>query len=263
MYHRVIGRSLGQQARRQSRGVDLVECPRDAMQGLPEFVPTKDKIRYINKLLEVGYHTVDFGSFVSAPAVPQMRDTVEVLEGLNLENSKSELLAVVCNVRGAQDAASFKNIKYLGFPLSMSEEFQQRNTRRGIESAFEMLEKLQDICVKNDKELVTYISMAFGNPYGEEYSPELVSEFVEKVKALGCTTISLADTVCLFVIWRLQKTKHCHQTGRGRNSRSHQAGVLGCASRTPRHCGWCAPPLQQRVCTREDPGPDRHRLPSH
>eukprot|EP01061_Rhynchopus_euleeides_P006608 TRINITY_DN15646_c0_g1_i1.p1 TRINITY_DN15646_c0_g1~~TRINITY_DN15646_c0_g1_i1.p1 ORF type:complete len:400 (+),score=185.28 TRINITY_DN15646_c0_g1_i1:72-1271(+) len=185
--------AVGRQLRR--KGIDIVECPRDAMQGLPNFVQTEDKIRYINKLLEVGYHTVDFGSFVSAPAVPQMRDTVDVLKGLNLKDTESKLLAVVCNVRGAQDAAEFEQIKYLGFPLSMSEEFQQRNTRRGIESALEMLAKMQDICANSDKELVTYISMAFGNPYGEAYSPELVSEFVEKVAKMGCKTISLADTV--------------------------------------------------------------------
>eukprot|EP01059_Diplonema_ambulator_P012101 TRINITY_DN22265_c0_g1_i1.p1 TRINITY_DN22265_c0_g1~~TRINITY_DN22265_c0_g1_i1.p1 ORF type:complete len:401 (+),score=132.54 TRINITY_DN22265_c0_g1_i1:49-1251(+) len=187
-------RSLSRQARRAS-GLHLVECPRDAMQGLPNFVETKDKIRYINKLLEVGYHTVDFGSFVSAPAVPQMRDTAEVLKGLNLADTKSELLAVVCNVRGALDAAQYPEIKYLGFPLSISEEFQKRNTRKDIVSALDTLQKISEICKAANKELVTYISMAFGNPYDEPYSPELVSEFVAKVAGMGCTTISLADTV--------------------------------------------------------------------
>ena len=190
--------AAGPAARRQSRSassIDIVECPRDAMQGLPSFVPTEDKIRYINKLLEVGFHTVDFGSFVSAPAVPQMRDTAEVLKGLNLADTRSELLAVVCNVRGAVDAAEHKEIKYLGFPLSISEDFQQRNTRKGITEALETLQKIQDVCANADKELVTYISMAFGNPYNEAYSPDLVREFVDKVSAMGCKTISLADTV--------------------------------------------------------------------
>eukprot|EP01063_Lacrimia_lanifica_P034797 TRINITY_DN651_c0_g5_i1.p1 TRINITY_DN651_c0_g5~~TRINITY_DN651_c0_g5_i1.p1 ORF type:complete len:401 (+),score=137.07 TRINITY_DN651_c0_g5_i1:61-1263(+) len=178
-----------------SRSVQVVECPRDAMQGLPTFVPTADKIRYINKLLEVGFHTIDFGSFVSAPAVPQMRDTAEVLDGLDLAQTKSKLLAVVCNKRGAEDAAKYSQIDYLGFPLSISEEFQQRNTRRNIASAFDTLQQIADVCARSDKEMVTYISMAFGNPYGEAYNAELVSEFIEKVASMGVKTISLADTV--------------------------------------------------------------------
>ena len=175
--------------------MQIVECPRDAMQGLPNFVATDDKIRYINKLLKVGFHTIDFGSFVSAPAVPQMRDTVDVLKGLDLKNTNSELLAVVCNKRGAEAAAEHPEIHCMGFPLSMSEEFQRRNTRRSIDDAMDVLKDMKAICDKSNKKLVTYISMAFGNPYGEEYSPEYVSKFVKRVSDLGVDIISLADTV--------------------------------------------------------------------
>eukprot|EP01060_Flectonema_neradi_P023934 TRINITY_DN3235_c1_g1_i2.p1 TRINITY_DN3235_c1_g1~~TRINITY_DN3235_c1_g1_i2.p1 ORF type:complete len:402 (+),score=91.46 TRINITY_DN3235_c1_g1_i2:39-1208(+) len=180
---------------RAKSAMQIVECPRDAMQGLPNFVATDDKIRYINKLLKVGFHTIDFGSFVSAPAVPQMRDTVDVLKGLDLKNTKSELLAIVCNKKGAEAAAEHPEIKYLGFPLSMSEEFQRRNTRRSIADAMDVLKDIKGICDRSNKELVTYISMAFGNPYGEEYSPEFVAKFVSDVRDLGVRTISLADTV--------------------------------------------------------------------
>eukprot|EP01062_Namystynia_karyoxenos_P074420 TRINITY_DN71302_c0_g1_i1.p1 TRINITY_DN71302_c0_g1~~TRINITY_DN71302_c0_g1_i1.p1 ORF type:complete len:444 (+),score=165.95 TRINITY_DN71302_c0_g1_i1:74-1333(+) len=175
--------------------LQLVECPRDAMQGLPHFVETQDKIRYINQLLKVGFHTIDFGSFVSAPAVPQMRDTADVLAGLDLSNTKSELLVIVCNVRGAEEAAAHKPIKYLGFPLSVSETFQKRNTKKDIPAAFDTLQKIQAICKQSGKELVTYISMGFGNPYKDPYDPGIVADFVKRVVDLGCTTVSLADTV--------------------------------------------------------------------
>eukprot|EP00659_Diplonema_papillatum_P004333 gene4333-6709_t len=185
--------SLGQQ-RRLASSIQLVECPRDAMQGLPNFIATEDKIRYINKLLEVGFHTIDFGSFVSAPAVPQMRDTADVLKGLDLKNTKSELLVIVCNEKGALDAVQHDEIKYLGFPLSISEEFQKRNTRRDIASAFELLKRLNEISTAHGKQLVVYISMAFGNPYNEPYSPEIVADFVQKVADMNIGIISLADT---------------------------------------------------------------------
>lgn len=177
--------------------VDIIECPRDAMQGLRDFVPTAEKVRYINALLRVGYHTVDFGSFVSAPAVPQMRDTQEVLEKLDLSETKSKLLAVVANLKGAAKATSIETIKYVGYPLSVSETFQKANTNRDVATAIDDLDKMQNLCAKSKQnaELVTYISMAFGNPYGEAYTVEKVLELVERVAKMGVKTISLADTV--------------------------------------------------------------------
>ncbi|MEN9987861.1 MAG: hypothetical protein RLZZ585_900 [Bacteroidota bacterium] len=145
----------------------MVECPRDAMQGLHEFIPTELKTQYINHLLDCGFDTIDFGSFVSPKAIPQMRDTAEVLKGLNL-NTSSKLLAIVANERGANDAASFDEIHYLGYPFSISEQFQQRNTNTSIEDSLHQVEKLQSIAQQAKKELVVYLSMGFGNPYGEE-----------------------------------------------------------------------------------------------
>lgn len=166
------------------------------MQGLRDFVPTAEKVRYINALLKVGYHTVDFGSFVSAPAVPQMRDTEEVLKQLDRTGSDSKLLVVVANLRGAAKATTFDAISYVGYPLSASEQFQRQNTNRDIAMALKDLEQMQNLCVKsNHASLVAYISMAFGNPYGEEYRVEKVEALVEKVAAMGVTTISLADTI--------------------------------------------------------------------
>ena len=179
----------------QSEKIKIVECPRDAMQGLPDFVETEDKVRYINQLLRVGYDTVDFGSFVSAPAVPQMRDTEDVLGMLDLSSTSSELLAIVCNPRGAKDGSKFERIKYLGFPLSVSETFQQKNTRRDIPAAFDTLRTISDVCKDSGQELVTYISMGFGNPFGDPYSEEIVADFVEQVADLDCSIISLSDTV--------------------------------------------------------------------
>ncbi|WP_339869532.1 hydroxymethylglutaryl-CoA lyase [uncultured Algoriphagus sp.] len=175
--------------------IKLIECPRDAMQGIPEFIDTAIKAAYINQLLEVGFDTVDFGSFVSPKAIPQMRDTAEVLELLDLHNSKSKLLAIVANVRGATDALQFQEIDYLGFPLSVSETFQQRNTNASIQQALEKVEEIQNLCEVKGKTLVTYLSMGFGNPYGDPYSPELVAEFVEKLDQLGVKIISLSDTI--------------------------------------------------------------------
>ena len=175
--------------------IKLIECPRDAMQGIPEFIDTAIKAAYINQLLEVGFDTVDFGSFVSPKAIPQMRDTAEVLELLDLHNSKSKLLAIVANVRGATDALQFQEIDYLGFPLSVSETFQQRNTNASIQQALEKVEEIQNLCEVKGKTLVTYLSMGFGNPYGDPYSPELIAEFVEKLDQLGVKIISLSDTI--------------------------------------------------------------------
>ena len=175
--------------------IKLIECPRDAMQGLPEFIDTAIKAAYINQLLEVGFDTIDFGSFVSPKAIPQMRDTAEALSLLDLHNAKSKLLAIVANVRGAEDAMDFPEIDYLGFPLSVSETFQQRNTNASIEQALITVEEIQNLCEVKGKTLVTYLSMGFGNPFGDAYSPELIADFVEKLDGLGVKIISLSDTI--------------------------------------------------------------------
>ncbi|MDN5199780.1 hydroxymethylglutaryl-CoA lyase [Fulvivirgaceae bacterium BMA10] len=175
--------------------VKIIECPRDAMQGMETFVPTQKKTDYINHLLQVGFDTIDFGSFVSPKAIPQMKDTIEVLKSLELTDTRSKLLAIVANVRGAQDASEFKEITYLGFPLSVSETFQQRNTNKSIEQAMDTLAEIQDICQKQDKILVTYLSMGFGNPYGDPYDESVVEEFVDKLVAMEVKIISLADTI--------------------------------------------------------------------
>ena len=173
----------------------LVECPRDAMQGLSNFIPTHLKIEYANQLLQVGFHTLDFGSFVSPKAIPQMRDTGEVLAGLDLSNTSTKLLAIIANERGATDACSHPEITYLGFPFSISETFQQRNTNSSIAESFDRVKAIQEMCVANDKELVIYISMGFGNPYGDPWSPELAAQWVEKIIDLDVNIVSLADTV--------------------------------------------------------------------
>ncbi|WP_186756880.1 hydroxymethylglutaryl-CoA lyase [Echinicola salinicaeni] len=173
----------------------IIECPRDAMQGREEFIDTAIKAAYINQLLEVGFDTVDFGSFVSPKAMPQMRDTAELLELLDLFHSKSKLLAIVANKRGADDALHFEEIDYLGFPLSISETFQQRNTHKSIAEALETVEDIQNLCEIKGRTLVTYLSMGFGNPYGEPFSAEIVAEFVGKLDALGIKIIALSDTI--------------------------------------------------------------------
>jgi hydroxymethylglutaryl-CoA lyase len=175
--------------------IKLVECPRDAMQGRTEFIDTSIKAAYINQLLQVGFDTIDFGSFVSPKAIPQMRDTAAVLEQLDLFGTKSKLLAIVANVRGAEDACHFEEIDYLGFPLSLSETFQLRNTNKTISEALESVEEIQNLCETKGKTLVTYLSMGFGNPYGDAYSSELVAEFVRNLDEMGVKIISFADTV--------------------------------------------------------------------
>lgn len=175
--------------------IKLIECPRDAMQGLSEFIPTDIKADYINKLLKVGFDTIDFGSFVSPKAIPQLRDTISLLEKLEWKESKSKLLAIVANTRGAQDASAFEAITYIGFPLSISETFQLRNTNKTITEALNTLEEIKNICVKSNKQLVTYISMGFGNPYGDAYNVDLVSQFVDILITLGSDVVSLADTI--------------------------------------------------------------------
>jgi hydroxymethylglutaryl-CoA lyase len=175
--------------------IKLIECPRDAMQGWKTFIPTEKKVEYINSLLKVGFDTIDFGSFVSPKAIPQMVDTAEVLRNLELGNSQSKLLAIVANLRGAEEASVYDAISYLGFPFSVSETFQQRNTNSSIQQSLERLEEVQNLCIKTGKKLVSYISMGFGNPYGDPYSEEIVFEWVNKIVALDIEIISLADTV--------------------------------------------------------------------
>ena len=173
----------------------IIECPRDAMQGIKEFIPTSTKIAYINQLLKVGFHTIDFGSFVSEKAIPQLKDTAEVLAGLDLSNTSSKLLSIIANTRGAETACNFEEINYLGFPLSISEEFQKRNTNKSIEESLKVIEEIQNLSVKNNKELLVYLSMAFGNPYGENYHPDIVAELTEKLKQLDVSIVSLSDTI--------------------------------------------------------------------
>ena len=177
--------------------ISLVECPRDAMQGWPHFIPTQKKIEYINALLKVGYDTIDFGSFVSPKAIPQMADTKELVCSLQLAGSRSKLLAIIANERGAQDAVVFDEITYLGFPFSISETFQIRNTNSTIAQSLGRVEDIQNLCIKNKKELVVYISMGFGNPYGNVYNEAIVFDWVNKLVSMDIKIISLADTVGL------------------------------------------------------------------
>ncbi len=173
----------------------IIECPRDAMQGMPTFIPTDRKIEYINTLLQVGFDTIDVGSFVSAKSVPQMRDTRDVLRALRMEDTDSKLLAIVANTRGATEASDFEAITYLGFPFSISEIFQQRNTNASQEKAFRIVGEILDICIRHDKELVVYLSMCFGNPYGEFWDPALVEHWADRFASMGVATLSLSDTV--------------------------------------------------------------------
>ena len=173
----------------------IIECPRDAMQGIKEFIPTSTKIAYINQLLKVGFHTIDFGSFVSEKAIPQLKDTAEVLAGLDLSNTSSKLLSIIANTRGTETACNFEEINYLGFPLSVSEEFQKRNTNKSIEESLRVVEEIQNLSVKNNKELLVYLSMAFGNPYGENHHPDIVAELTEKLKQLDVSIVALSDTI--------------------------------------------------------------------
>jgi len=175
----------------------LIECPRDAMQGWKHFIPTEKKIQYINSLLKVGFDTIDFGSFVSPKAIPQMADTSEVVRSLELGVGSTKLLAIVANYRGAEEASVFDQINYLGFPFSVSETFQQRNTNSSIAQSLERVEEIQNLCIKTGKKLVVYISMGFGNPYGDLYDEEIVFNWIEKLIELDIGVISLADTVGL------------------------------------------------------------------
>ena len=173
----------------------LIECPRDAMQGWENWIPTEKKIEYLNQLLKVGFDTLDFGSFVSPKAIPQMADTALVYDALELDNTDTKLLAIIANVRGAESAISFEKIQYLGFPFSISETFQQRNTNSSISEAFKTVETIQNLCQKANKQLVIYFSMGFGNPYGDVFNAEIVSNWAEKMSHLGIKIIALSDTV--------------------------------------------------------------------
>jgi hydroxymethylglutaryl-CoA lyase len=225
-----------------TRPVKLIECPRDAMQGWKKFIPTGQKIEYINALLKVGFNTIDFGSFVSPKIIPQMADTREVVEKLEITDSKSNLLAIIANTRGAEEAVRFEKISYLGFPFSVSETFQQRNTNSSIEDSLQRVAAIQELCIKNAKTLVIYISMGFGNPYGDPYDEEIVFEWVNRLVALDIGIISLADTVGLatpdqvydmtsYLVDSLPGTEigvHLHSTIKNRTEKIQAALKAGC-----------------------------------
>ena len=179
----------------QQNKVKIIECPRDAMQGLKDFIPTEKKIQYIQALLRVGFDTIDFGSFVSAKVIPQMQDTAEVLQSLDLSQTQSKLLAIVASSRGAEDAAQYQAIDYLGFPFSISENFQMRNTHKTIAESVVALQEILEIAQNNNKEVVTYLSMGFGNPYGDPWNVDIVGEWSERLAQMGVKIISLSDTI--------------------------------------------------------------------
>ena len=175
--------------------IKIIECPRDAMQGIKMFIPTEKKVQYIQSLLRVGFDTIDFGSFVSPKAIPQMVDTAEVLSKLDLSTTESKLLAIVANVRGANDASTHPEIQYLGYPFSISENFQMRNTHKTIAQSIETLQEILNIAIKTGKEVVAYLSMGFGNPYGDPWNVEIVGEWTEKLSNMGVKILSLSDTI--------------------------------------------------------------------
>jgi len=222
--------------------VKLIECPRDAMQGWKNLIPTEKKIEYINSLLKIGFDTIDFGSFVSAKAIPQMADTKEVISNLDLGISNTKLLAIVANLRGAEEASVFDQITYLGFPFSVSETFQQRNTNSSIEESLKRVEEIQNLCTSKNKKLVIYISMAFGNPYGDLYDEDIVFNWVEKLVELDIEIISLADTVGVaspeqvydmtsYLVESLPSTEigvHLHSTSENWHQKLEAATKAGC-----------------------------------
>ena len=174
----------------------IIECPRDAMQGFSKFIPTDKKINYINELLKVGFDTIDVGSFVSKEKIPQLADTSNVIKSINMNNTTTKLLVIVGNERGANEAVNFDEISYLGFPFSISETFQKRNINSSVKDSLKRLENIQNLCLKSNKKLVTYLSMAFGNPYGDEWSIYIVAHWAEKLlKELGINILSLSDTI--------------------------------------------------------------------
>jgi len=173
----------------------IIECPRDAIQGIENFIPTEKKIKYLNSILNLGFDTIDFGSFVSAKAIPQLRDTAEVLAGLDLNEGSSKLLAIIANLRGATDACHFEEISYLGFPFSISETFQQRNTHSSIAESLVNLTAIQNLAINHNKELVVYLSMGFGNPYGDEWNVNVVAKWTKVLADMGIQTIAFSDTI--------------------------------------------------------------------
>jgi hydroxymethylglutaryl-CoA lyase len=175
--------------------VKIIECPRDAMQGIKQFIPTEQKVQYIQSLLRVGFDTIDFGSFVSPKAIPQMVDTSNVLSQLDLSNTKSKLLAIIANTRGAEEACKHPEIKYLGFPFSISENFQMRNTHKTIAQSIVTLQEILNLANKHGKEVVVYISMGFGNPYGDPWNVNIVGEWTERLSKMGVKILSLSDTI--------------------------------------------------------------------
>ena len=178
------------------KNVKIIECPRDAMQGIKtHFISTEKKALYINSLLKVGFDTIDFGSFVSPKAIPQMRDTAAVLSKLDLSRTESKLLAIIANIRGANDASQFEEIDYLGYPFSISENFQMRNTHKTIQESIETLDTILNIADKSKKEVVAYLSMGFGNPYGDPWDIEIVGKWTEKLSSMGVKILSLSDTI--------------------------------------------------------------------
>ncbi len=223
--------------------VKIVECPRDAMQGIEEFIPTALKIKYINKLLEVGFDTIDFGSFVSPKAIPQLKDTEAVLKGLNLSTTKSKLLAIVANERGAQDASSFEEIDYLGYPFSVSETFQKRNTNASIEESLTRVEAIQSLCLKSSKELVVYLSMGFGNPYGDPFHEDILAKWIERLAQFDIKIFAPSDTIGVSepeIIKRIYSTlipefpnyeigAHLHTTADKWEEKVNAAFISGCS----------------------------------
>lgn len=222
--------------------VQLVECPRDAMQGWKRLIPTEEKVEYIQALLEVGFDTIDFGSFVSPKAIPQMADTAAVIGALDVQRSRSKLLAIVANERGAREAAAYEAISCLGFPFSISETFQQRNANSSIPESLGRVEEIQGICTRSSKQLVVYLSMAFGNPYGDVYTQEIAYSWAEKLAAIGVEVLSLADTVGLaspaqvesmtgFLVQQLPGVQigvHLHSTPANWKEKTEAAFRAGC-----------------------------------
>jgi len=222
--------------------IQITECPRDAMQGIHTFIPPKIMAEYINLLLLVGFDTIDFGSFVSPKAIPQMADTAQVLQKLDLSNSRSKLLAIIANYRGAEEAAQHDEITYLGFPFSISETFQQRNANTSIGEAFEIVKRIKTLCDTKSKKLLIYLSMGFGNPYGDLYDEDIVFNWVEKLVELDTEIISLADTVGVaspeqvydmtsYLVESLPSTEigvHLHSTSENWHQKLEAATKAGC-----------------------------------
>src|SRR5215831_16366294 len=225
-----------------NKAVKLIECPRDAMQGWRTFIPTHKKIEYINSLLRVGFDTIDFGSFVSPKAIPQMVDTKEVIENLKFGDNNTKLLAIVANERGAKEAVEFDAITYLGFPFSISPTFQKRNTNSTVEESLQRVEIIQSLCIQHNKQLVLYLSMAFGNPYNDDYNEEVLWHWAGEIVKRNIKIISLADTVgvatpqqisfaCDTLIKRYTSIEfgvHLHSTTKNRREKLDAAFNAGC-----------------------------------